>query len=182
MNCQECNQRHATLHFTKIVNGEKTEVHMCEKCAQEKGETFINQAGQGFSLNYLLAGLLNVESGLQQKKTAAFHQTEEVRCKHCNLSFKEFIHVSKFGCANCYETFKDHLNPILKRVHSGNTAHNGKIPKRIGGNIHIRKQITDLKQQMKEHIVNEEFELAAEIRDQIHSLERGNVAQGGEQV
>ena len=41
MICQECNQRPATLHFTKIINGEKTEVHLCEKCAQEKGEMFM---------------------------------------------------------------------------------------------------------------------------------------------
>ena len=26
MICQECNQRPATLHFTKIINGEKTEI------------------------------------------------------------------------------------------------------------------------------------------------------------
>lgn len=37
MLCQECNKRPATLHFTKIVNGEKTEFHICETCAKEKG-------------------------------------------------------------------------------------------------------------------------------------------------
>ena len=38
MICQECNQRPATLHFTKIINGEKEQFHFCEQCAQEKGE------------------------------------------------------------------------------------------------------------------------------------------------
>ena len=28
MLCQECDKRPATLHFTKIVNGEKTEFHI----------------------------------------------------------------------------------------------------------------------------------------------------------
>ena len=51
MVCQECNQRPATLHFTKIVNGEKEEFHLCEKCAQEKGDMyFINR----YSLVFLL--------------------------------------------------------------------------------------------------------------------------------
>ena len=48
MICQECNQRPAALHFTKIINGEKTEVHLCEKCAQEKGEMFMFNGGIGF--------------------------------------------------------------------------------------------------------------------------------------
>ncbi len=38
MLCQECGEKQATLHFTKIVNGEKTEFHICESCAREKGE------------------------------------------------------------------------------------------------------------------------------------------------
>lgn len=38
MVCQECGNRPATLHFTKIVNGEKTEFHICEHCAREKGD------------------------------------------------------------------------------------------------------------------------------------------------
>ena len=38
MLCQECGKKPATLHFTKIVNGEKTEFHICESCASEKGE------------------------------------------------------------------------------------------------------------------------------------------------
>lgn len=43
MLCQECNKRPATLHFTKIVNGEKTEFHICESCAREKGEMILEQ-------------------------------------------------------------------------------------------------------------------------------------------
>ena len=45
MLCQECNKRPATLHFTKIVNGEKTEFHICESCAREKGEMIPGTAG-----------------------------------------------------------------------------------------------------------------------------------------
>lgn len=107
----------------------KTEVMICEKCAQEKGEMFMDAGGPGFSINNLLAGLLNMESNIQQTKANAFPKTEERRCPHCHRSYKEFVHIGKFGCAECYKTFNEQLNPILKRVHSGNTAHIGKIPK-----------------------------------------------------
>ena len=35
MICQECQERPATLHYSKVINGEKTDIHLCEKCADE---------------------------------------------------------------------------------------------------------------------------------------------------
>jgi protein arginine kinase activator len=179
MICQECNQRPASLHFTKIINGEKTEVHLCEKCAQEKGEIFVFNGGTSFTFNNLLAGLLNIDSSFHQQNQNAFHQEEIIQCERCSMTFPQFVKVGRFGCAHCYETFKEQLKPVLKRLHSGNWTHNGKIPKRIGGGIHLRKQIEELKDQLKVVITNEEFEKAAEIRDEIRSLER-ELIEGGE--
>jgi protein arginine kinase activator len=172
MICQECNQRPATLHFTKIVNGEKNEVHICEKCAQDKSEMFLLNGGAGYSINNLLAGLLNIQPNFHAAKQSKFSKGSELACERCGLTFSQFVHTGKFGCAECYQTFKDQLDPILRRLHSGNTTHEGKIPKRIGGSIHTRKQISELKQKLKHFINEEEFEKAAEIRDHIRSLER----------
>lgn len=172
MICQECHERPATLHFTKINNGEKTVFHLCEKCAQEKGETFMANGGSGFSLSNLLSGLLNMDHSFQPAQKSPFYQKEILQCKECTMTYQEFTQIGKFGCANCYETFKEQIKPILRKVHFGNLSHNGKIPKRIGGTIHIRKNIEDLKQKMKEYISLEEFEQAAEVRDRIRSLEK----------
>ncbi|MDP4086521.1 MAG: UvrB/UvrC motif-containing protein [Bacillota bacterium] len=182
MNCQECNQRPATLHFTKIINGEKTEVHLCEKCAQEKGELFMLNGGSGFTFNHLLAGLLNLDTSFQQQNQDAFHQEEVLQCDHCSMTFQQFIKIGRFGCSHCYEAFKEQLVPVFKRLHGGNWAHNGKIPKRIGGGIHLRKRIEEFKNQLKDLISREEFEKAAVIRDEIRSLEKelNGSQEGGE--
>ena len=37
MQCQICGKRPAVVHFTEIVNNKKSEYHVCEKCAEEKG-------------------------------------------------------------------------------------------------------------------------------------------------
>lgn len=171
MICQECNQRPATLHFTKIINGEKTEIHLCELCAHEKGDMFFLNGASGFSINNLLAGLFNVEPKIQPSPQNAFKPQEILQCNNCSMTFQQFLKVGRFGCANCYGTFKDQLAPLLRRVHSGNTVHCGKIPKRIGGGIHLRKTIEDLKQQLVALIANEEFEKAAEVRDKIRAVE-----------
>jgi protein arginine kinase activator len=169
--CQECKQRPATLHFTKIINGEKTEVHLCEHCAQERGDMLMFSENAGFSINNLLAGLLNLESPLKEAKTNAFQGPEILQCERCKMTYHQFTKVGRFGCSDCYHTFSRHLQPILRRLHSGNATHAGKIPKRIGGAIHIRKQIEKLKQKLQELIVREEFEKAANVRDEIRSLE-----------
>ena len=37
MLCQECKKNPATVHVTKIVNNIKTELHLCQSCAGERG-------------------------------------------------------------------------------------------------------------------------------------------------
>lgn len=173
MICQECNQRPAALHFTKIINGEKTEVHLCEKCAQEKGDMYIFSGGSGFAFNNLLAGLLNIESSFKNANPKnPFSQEEIIQCNHCSMTFPQFLKVGRFGCAHCYDTFKEQLKPVLERLQSGNWSHNGKIPRRIGGSIQLRKRIEDLKNKLRESIAHEEFERAAEIRDEVRTLEK----------
>jgi protein arginine kinase activator len=172
MICQECNQRPATLHFTKIINGEKTEVHLCEKCAQEKGEMFMFSGESGFTFNNLLAGLLNIDTSFKQKNKNTFQPEEILQCDRCGMTFPQFVKIGRIGCSHCYDTFKDELKPVLKRLHSGNWTHNGKIPKRSGGGIQLRKRIEDLKSELKNSIIQEEFEKAAYLRDEIRSLEQ----------
>lgn len=182
MICDECKQRPATMHFTKILNGQKTEIHLCEHCAREKGDLFMMNGGTGFSINNLLAGLLNFDKTYQQTGREAFQREEILQCPNCKMTFPQFVKMGRFGCANCYNTFSEQLKPILKRLHGGNWTHNGKIPKRFGGTLHLRKRLEESKQKLKKLISMEEFEKAAELRDEIRALENsisGN-AGGGE--
>ncbi|MFD1738252.1 UvrB/UvrC motif-containing protein [Bacillus salitolerans] len=171
MICQECQQRPATLHFTKILNGEKTEIHICDHCAKENGELSMFSGGSGFSFNHLLAGLLNMEQSLKDKAPSTFPKNEVIHCDRCQLTFQQFVKSGRFGCGNCYRAFQDQLDPVLRRLHSGNTTHAGKIPRRIGGSIHVKQQIKQLRSELNELITKEEFESAARVRDQIRELE-----------
>ncbi|MCA0972687.1 UvrB/UvrC motif-containing protein [Halobacillus litoralis] len=171
MECQECKKRPATVHLTQVVNGQKTEVHVCEQCAKEKG--YMSYGEENFTLNDLLSGLFHSEgsSPFSNQKTQSYQQASQLKCPTCGLTYQEFARIGKFGCASCYQTFDDRINPILRRVHSGNTRHDGKIPKREGGNLHLKREIEDYKSRLKELIEQEEFEHAANIRDKIRTLE-----------
>jgi protein arginine kinase activator len=169
MECQECHDRPAALHFTKIVNGKKTEFHICEKCAKEKGD--FHAGSNSFSIHNLLSGLLDYEYPITESSNPAIQQSPSLKCSKCGMTYSQFAKSGKFGCEKCYDTFQSRLDPIFKRIHGGNTTHNGKIPGRIGNGIHVRRQISDFKQELKHLIEKEEFEKAAEIRDKIRSLD-----------
>jgi protein arginine kinase activator len=167
MQCQECGKKAATLHFTKIINGEKSEVHFCDGCAREKGE-MIPGSANGFSIHNLISGLLDFDPQSQ----SAMNSTSKpaLHCEECGLSYAQFSKVGRFGCSTCYTSFAEKLDPLLRRVH-GNTVHVGKVPRRSGSDIHAKREIDRLKKEMKACIEQEEFETAASIRDQIRQLE-----------
>lgn len=169
MICQECESRTATLHFTKIINGEKTEFHICEVCAREKGE-LIPGAPNGFSIHNLLSGLLDFEP-TSASANASGVKAQSFRCEECGLTYTQFGKLGRFGCSSCHKYFSEKLEPLLKRVH-GNTIHVGKIPLRSGGQIKYKREIEVLKREMQKHIEQEEFEQAAKIRDQIRTIEK----------
>jgi len=170
MKCQECHQRPATLHFTQIIQGTKAEVNVCETCAKEKG--YMTHPEEGYSLHNLLSGLFNFDiNKLNNPEGNTMKQQEELQCSKCKLTFTEFKRIGKFGCAECYRTFSGRLDPILRRVHSGNVKHHGKIPKRKGVNLHTKKQLETYRTKLQDLIEQEAFEEAAIVRDEIKDLE-----------
>ena len=173
MICQECGKKPATLHFTKIVNGEKTEFHICESCARERGEG-IPGAPNGFSIHSLLSGLLDYDPA--GAAVGGIKSQQSIRCDECGLTYSQFSKLGRFGCSSCYRHFEDRLEPLLKRVH-GNTIHIGKIPKRSGGQIQYKREIEQLRRDLQSRIEQEEFESAAHLRDRIRELERKIVDQ-----
>ncbi|MBM7573121.1 UvrB/UvrC motif-containing protein [Aquibacillus albus] len=178
MDCQECQERPATLHFTKVVNGNKTEIHVCEQCAKEKG--YVSYDEEAYSLHDLLSGLFNFNSS-SINKNSEFVQSQVLTCDNCSMTYQDFTRVGKFGCAECYHAFSEHLNPIFRRVHSGNTTHDGKIPKRIGSDLSLKRTLSDYKEKLQNLIKNEEFEQAAKVRDQIKEIERELYKGGGDE-
>jgi protein arginine kinase activator len=168
MRCQECGERPATLHFTKIVNGQKNEYHLCEVCAKERGEA-IPGLNNSFSIHNLLSGLLSFEpSGVG----GGASQPHPLRCDRCGLTYSQFSQSGFFGCAHCYKVFGERLEPLFRKVHSGNVIHHGKIPRRSGSRLQLKREIEHKKNQLRRAVDQEEFELAARLRDEIRALEK----------
>ncbi|HBM80298.1 MAG: UvrB/UvrC motif-containing protein [Clostridiales bacterium] len=170
MLCEICNERPATVHITKIINGVKSEFHICEQCARERNEfnigSDVTDFVAPFSFSNILTGLMDFTGN-----NPVTYQTEKhIKCPACGLDFEEFKRTGMLGCSECYHAFADRLEPIIKRIH-GNTQHTGKVPRRTGGLIRIKRDTERLKYELKKAIDSEEFEKAAKLRDRIKELE-----------
>ena len=159
MLCNECEKNNATVHITKILNGLKTETHLCEECAK-KQQAFFNS---NFSMENLLAGMLN------ETFSEKYLSSNDV-CGTCGMSFNEFREMGKFGCSNCISTFRNRLIPAIKNI-QGYDVHTGKIPKKAGGKYKVQMDIEKLKKELKTKIEQEKYEDAAVIRDKIKEME-----------
>ena len=172
MFCENCNIREATVHKTKITNGIKEEIHLCDECAKQS-EMFNFE--DNFSIHSFLSSLL--EGSIAPNITITDGQIK--KCPQCGSTYNDFRRSGRLGCSTCYPTFSDALAPLIKRI-QGNSIHAGKIPKISGHSIKLRRKIRDLKNQLQKLVQIEEFEEAAKLRDEIKRLEEeANKSVGG---
>lgn len=166
MICQRCQERPATIHLTKVINYEKTELHLCEVCAKTAGGELGITIEPNFTFQNLIAGLLEGELNLYQHPS----NVPEIYCQSCGLTLSDFRNHGLLGCGDCYKYFQNNLEPLFKRVHGG-VSHTGKVPRRTGGKVRVKKEIDQLKIDLQLAINNEEYEKAAVIRDEIRRLQ-----------
>ncbi|MCL8206467.1 MAG: UvrB/UvrC motif-containing protein [Actinomycetia bacterium] len=166
--CQRCGQAPATVHLTHIVNGHKSERHLCEACAVAEGvmPTLTTAWGPSISVGQLLGGLL---------PTGGFGTVTEragATCPECGWTLPKLQETGRLGCDQCYTAFGPALDPLVRRI-QGSTEHRGKIPLRQGSDARRERELERLKHELQAAIAREEFEEAARLRDRIRELERG---------
>ena len=100
-------------------------------------------------------------------------------CEACGLTFAEFRKSGLMGCSACYKAFESQVGPLIERAHEGGTHHIGKIPRRAGASVERQERITLLRRQLSDAIEAEQYERAADLRDQIRRFEEGGIGERG---
>lgn len=191
MLCERCKIREANIKYTEIINGVKTEHNLCAHCAKEMdfGQYAAILDGE-FPLGKLLSGLLGLEDDEEETDVRS-----KVVCPTCGTSFDDFVESSRFGCPDCYGVFDLFISDKMKQL-QGSEHHKGKHPRfqstfekeqeGKSGQEEVpvlrncedtrsaaaSKQIRELEAQLRDAVKQEEFELAAQCRDQIRELKR----------
>jgi protein arginine kinase activator len=156
MKCCVCNEKEAKVHLTQIVGDKMQKVDLCEGCAAQKG---VNDPA-GFSLADLLLGL-----GASQEMEQASGGSD-LKCPHCGFSQADFKKAGRFGCSECYQTFSEGLESLLKTMHKG-TRHAGKIPQALQQSRDLSDKLKSLQKKLEKAVEDEDFEQAAATRDEI---------------
>ncbi|MCM8831897.1 MAG: UvrB/UvrC motif-containing protein [Candidatus Omnitrophica bacterium] len=159
MLCDLCHKNIATVHLTEIVENKIVEMHICQACAKSKAKGIEEQ----ISIFDFLAGLTNIEEVTSKKSKLL------TECKACGLTYADFKKNGRFGCASCYQYFKNAILPLLRKIH-GSDQHKGKCPREEKVE-QIELKIKDLRKRLELAIQLEEYEEAAKLRDEIKKIE-----------
>ncbi len=158
MVCDSCREHDAVVHLTTIENNAVHQLHLCERCAAERGvETTI--ASPKSPLGEFLQGQLAASSN------------DATRCGFCNTTMADFRATGRWGCARCYTNFEAAIRELLRRVH-GNHRHVGRayaVP--VSETLERSAVLGELRDRLRRAIDSEQFELAADLRDRIRVME-----------
>lgn len=171
MICDECGKNPAIFSVTITSGGGTSVRHLCSDCMKKMEATFSQGTFHSF-----LSSILGMLGTTQQEK-------DERICSRCGLHYSEFERTGRLGCAHCYQEFSNELKPMLQRIHGG-SQHVGRTPLHASPSEEPRlqqgsgpsperlkaQQIEELRQKMDEAVAAENFEAAAQYRDEIRAL------------
>ena len=162
MSCDQCREREAVIHLTQIVNDQVTTLHLCERCAAEKGGESPGSVAKTPLGSFLAAMGKEVE--------APAPRTADT-CARCGGSLQDFRESGRLGCPECWRAFEAPLRDLLRRLH-GSTLHVGeRYADRHGAAGEPQVEVADLRERLRAAVESENFELAAELRDRLRVLE-----------
>ena len=180
MLCEICKQKQATIHVQEVNKGNKTTLHICEECAAKKSLNKTNL--QDINIAEILYKLSTAaaeellpatnNSAIQSNLSDNNNIITNIICPKCKWDINKFRQTGRLGCENCYQAFSEILSETLCNMHKG-TVHAGKCPDlREPAPELLMFDILNLQKQLDTHVMREEYEEAAKLRDQINKLKK----------
>ena len=155
--CELCNERKATVGIQQIIDSGKNITHyICTMCANSLG---LNGENDNVS------ALEKLFFTLEEKK---LKYSDDLICFSCGTKLNTILKSNHLGCVDCIMYFKVAILDRLRSKYSI-ASYTGKQPKQfvILNKPEFSQTITQLRIQLDSAIQNENFELAAYLRDKI---------------
>ena len=158
MKCEHCNQNEATFFYEENINGQKRQLHLCAECAAKiQGE--LPKFPSFYTEHDLFGSLFGLSAAKSSSKT----------CQGCGATWQKLRERGKAFCPQCYEAFREELQPTLRQLH-GNVTHVGRAPAEETAKNEKRNRLSALKAALEEAVKSENFEEAAKLRDEIRAM------------
>lgn len=173
MLCETCKKKKATVFYNENLGGKTRSCSLCADCAEilrrtgEPQDVRVPAASSGFgcSENAMFASLCGI---------TVPHNIAAVRtCPVCASALAGIAESGSVGCAACYKTFREEITGALHALPEG-APYPGRTPRNYRLRREREARAALLAQQMKQAVLAEDFETAALLRDQIHTLKAQN--------
>jgi protein arginine kinase activator len=164
MLCQKCQKKPGTIRYAEVVDGRVTDQFWCAECLAEQ-----QSGGEGFEISEVLPTRPNKDSIHSVVSRVVRSQRA---CPACDTQLKHVVESSHVGCATCYDTFTDELIELLPRFHTSVT-HRGKSAHLDDARTQLRADLRAKRALLRSMLSAENYEEAANLRDEIRSLETG---------
>lgn len=158
MLCQICSINPAGIKIAHVINDKKIEINLCKSCAEQKG-----MGNPLMNLPELFGNFMAEVLGEDIFEKS--QKSKNIICTGCGTTWQDFQRFGLLGCDICYQMFDEDLNRVLRRIH-GSNHHIGSRPSSQRKKIDA-SEIEIIKRELQAAIKNEDFELAAELRDMI---------------
>lgn len=158
--CQVCSEK-ATVFYTQVADGEVKKFLLCEDCAKKQG---VLQPGGLINPAEILNFASNLVSAAEQNAIGG-----KDHCDSCGMTFLDFQRVGRLGCPDCYRAFGAQISPRLSTMHRG-VVHRGYLPPNLIKRQAAISKLDDLQGRLEGAIEEEDYEMAASLRDEISRL------------
>ena len=166
--CEQCGQRPAVVEFIQVIGDVRKRTRLCRECAVEHSLEGSIGALRAFAQQ--IFGELFTQAEKREKHFAI----PEKPCSSCGTTFQQFLETSLLGCPECYHEFHDALKPILRRIHGSTRIKTFDSEQPVSPRIEselLKLQREKLKVELQKALVEENYELAAQIRDKLKQVE-----------
>ena len=154
MKCHLCKVNDANIQIqvhNHLLKMDQT-VQLCQDCAEERGITPQNMNRE------------QIEKVIQELQDA---QTPAAKCEKCGTTLLDLQRNNQLGCSECYEHLEEFIKKELLQIHK-RTQH--VLEPQTNPQAQKLYQISILEKELQFNIDNENYEKAAEIRDQLKLL------------
>ncbi len=160
------------MQLTQIVNGQITELVLCESCARNKGlfdPQSLSFAEQFFPEEFkkkvedIVKELASGRITLSEQEQKGNSEDALVHCPVCDFSLETYRRTGRLGCPDCYNIFARELAEE-KAPLADEGAENAATAESPA--LTLKK----LEQQLQQAIEKEDYETAAQLRDRIREL------------
>ena len=154
MKCENCGKNEATFVYQSNINGKVTEKHLCSECAEKLGYTQKIAAHSQRMMQNFFGNSIFGNSFFDD----FFSPVPSLMGRMLEDPFDDFFaDMPALGAAPAKQEEQKKEDDLVDREEQGRFAY--------------LRQMNALKMEMKKAVHQENFERAAELRDEIHKLE-----------